>query len=198
MANESKSPYHHGDLGSSLITATIDMITQQGVDSITMRSLSDWVGVSRTAAYRHFENKEALLTATAIVGFEQFSAALHAARYNESLDGISRFKAMGEAYLHFAIQNPAYYQLMFGNTIVQRSDALSRAATAAYDELLSMIKMLQENTLIAPGKSHAKAVYIWSLMHGLASLLINDKLQGKQNLPAILDFFDHAIMASLH
>ncbi len=198
MNSGSKPHYHHGDLRSALINATIEMITAHGVDNITMRSLSDWVGVSRTAAYRHFESKEALLTATAIAGFEQFSTALRTARHDKLLDEMNRFKTMGEAYFHFAIQNPAYYQLMFGNAIIQQSDGLSTAATTAYDELLSMIKTLQEKALIASSDPHVKAVYVWSLMHGLASLIINNKLQRTQDLPSILDFFDEAIMASLH
>lgn len=198
MALESKSDYHHGDLRVALIAAAVEMITQQGLESITMRSLSEWIGVSRTAAYRHFENKEALLTATAIAGFDQFGLALHTARNNKSLDEIARFKEMGKAYLEFAIQNPAYYQLMFGNTIIQQSDALSASGSSAYNELLSMIKTLQEKALIAPSEPHVKAIYIWALMHGLASLTINNKLQQKQDLPTVLDFFDNAIMASLH
>ena len=197
MSSKVKSNYHHGDLHASLISAAVEMITQQGIESITMRSLSEWIGVSRTAAYRHFDNKEALLTATAIAGFEQFSAALRTARLNESSDEFSRFKEMGEAYLQFAVENQAYYRLMFGDTVAQQSDLLSAAAESACDELLFMIETLQENKLITIKAPRIQAIYVWSLMHGLASLIINDKLQADDDMPTITTFFNHAIRASL-
>ena len=198
MTLESKPKYHHGDLRSALINATIEIITEHGIDSITMRRLSEWVGVSRTAAYRHFKNKEALLTATAITGFEKFSAALQAARLDKSRDEIERFREMGRAYLQFATQNPAYYRLMFGNSVSQQNEALSLAAKSASDALSTMVETLQQKGLIASDSTRIQAIYIWSLMHGLASLIINNKLQSDDDPTEIATFFDQAIAASLN
>lgn len=198
MTLESKPKYHHGDLRSALINATIEIITEHGIDSITMRRLSEWVGVSRTAAYRHFKNKEALLTATALTGFEQFSAALQAARLDKSRDEIERFREMGRAYLQFATQNPAYYRLMFGNSVSQQNEALSLAAKSASDALSTMVETLQQKGLIASDSTRIQAIYIWSLMHGLASLIINNKLQSDDDPTEIATFFDQAIAASLN
>lgn len=197
MTSESIPKYHHGDLPAALINATVDMITQQGVNSVTMRHLSEWLGVSRTAAYRHFKNKEALLTATAASGFKQFTADLHRSRFSEPHDPITQFRKMGKAYLQFAIENPAYYRLMFGDMVTQESKDLSEASESAFNELLLMIETLQSSGCIAVKPPSIQAIYIWSLMHGLAGIVINNKLEDNENIDDILAFFDNTTLAGL-
>ncbi len=197
MSNKNKQNYHHGDLRTALINATVEMINQQGVDSITMRSLSEWVGVSRTAAYRHFNDKAALLTATAIEGFRQFSEALRVARLDESQDEISRFQMMGQAYIKFAMENAAYYRLMFGDTVIQDNEKLRAACDDAFRELLMIIELLQEVKAICCDDPKNQAIYIWSLMHGLSSLVIDNKLQADVELNDLMQFIDQQIQKSL-
>jgi len=197
MAKENKQKYHHGDLRTALINATIEMINQQGVSSITMRNLSEWVGVSRTAAYRHFDDKSALLTATAIEGFRQFSEALRVARLDESKDEITRFRMMGQAYINFAIENAAYYRLMFGDTVIQENEKLRATCDDAFRELLMIIELLQEVKAIYCDDPKNQAIYIWSLMHGLSSLVIDNKLQADVELKELMVFIDHQIHKSL-
>ena len=197
MNQKSTQKYHHGDLRTALIEATVEMINTQGVEQITMRNLSEWVGVSRTAAYRHFADKADLLTATAIAGFEQFGLALKTARTDVSMNEIDRFRRMGEAYTKFAMENPAYYRLMFGNIVVQQNEALAAASTKTFDELLMMIQMLQEIKAISREDPKMQATYIWSLMHGLSSLIIDNKLQTDTELKDLMVFIDHQIQKSL-
>jgi AcrR family transcriptional regulator len=192
-----KAAYHHGDLRTALIKATIEMINEQGVASITMRSLSDWVGVSRTAAYRHFDDKSALLTATAIEGFKQFSKALRVARLDESHDEISRFRMMGQAYIEFAMDNSAYYRLMFGDTVIQKNEELRTSCDEAFKELLLIIELLQQVNAICCEDPKNQAIYIWSLMHGLSSLVIDNKLQKNVELKDLMIFIDQQIQKSL-
>jgi len=197
MNPKNKQKYHHGDLRAALIDATIEMINQQGVEKITMRSLSEWVGVSRTAAYRHFKDKADLLTATAIEGFEQFSRVLSTARVNDSIDEISRFREMGQAYIKFAMENSAYYRLMFGDVVLQKNEALANAADMAFNELFTMIQQCQQVGAISNDDPKLQAIYIWSLMHGLSSLIIDHKLEASIELASILIFIDQRIMKSL-
>lgn len=198
MPTELKPNYHHGDLRTALIDAAIEMIEEQGVDSVTMRSLSNWVGVSRTAAYRHFENKEALLTAIAIAGFEQFKIDLQLARLNPKLDEIRRFQEMGRAYIRFAIENTAHYRLMFGDTVTQQNSTLRFAAKETFNELFYMLETLQGLRLIATDDPRAQALYIWANVHGLASLIINNKLKNNDNLSTLIVFFERTTLSGLH
>ena len=197
MNNKNKQNYHHGDLRNALINATVEMINQYGVESITMRKLSEWVGVSRTAAYRHFSDKTDLLTATAIEGFKQFTLALQVGRLDTSIDEINQFRMMGQAYIRFAMENPAYYRLMFGDTVIQESEALRKASDASFNELLIMIERLQGIGVISGDEPKMQAIYVWSLMHGLSSLIIDNKLQSDIELQDILVFIDQRIMKSL-
>lgn len=197
MKQENKQKYHHGDLRLALINAAIEMIHQQGIDQLTMRNLSEWVGVSRTAAYRHFSDKADLLTATAIEGFKMFSQALKVARVDNSVDEVHRFKNMGQAYIRFAVENSAYYRLMFGDIVVQKNEALQRACDLSFNELLAMIEQLQRIDKIANDDAKLQAIYIWSLMHGLASLIIDNKLHADIDIDELMMFIDHSITKSL-
>ena len=197
MTINKQQQYHHGDLRSALIDATIDMINQQGIEQITMRSLSDWVGVSRTAAYRHFDNKIDLLSATAIQGFQQFGQLLSTARNDLNNDVITRFKNMGKAYLQFALENPAYYHLMFGGVIAQKTAELQQAGDIAFNELLAMLETLYLEHDTPSTQPRLQAIYIWSTMHGLASLIIDNKLHQEDDLATIFTFFDQQIQNSV-
>jgi AcrR family transcriptional regulator len=197
MNNDLQQRYHHGDLRISLINATVEIIDKQGVEAVTMRGLSEWVGVSRTAAYRHFSNKADLLTATATEGFKQFSLALRVARLDYSEDEIGRFKLMGQAYVQFAIQHSAYYRLMFSDVTIEKTDDFNNASNSAFTELVEILMTLQEIKKIKIESPHMQAMYVWSLMHGFSSLLINNKLQRSDDLSDDLAYLEQKIMASL-
>jgi len=198
MKKEKPQNYHHGDLRSALIEAAVEMINKQGVEQVTMRGLSEWVGVSRTAAYRHFNDKVDLLTATAIEGFRQFSSALRATRVDDSVEALIRFRNMGKAYIQFAVTKPAYYRLMFGDVVMQDSDALIIVSAEAFSELVMMLQALQQMTLIKTEDLQMQATFVWSLMHGLASLLIDKKLTFEQeDMAAFMEFLDQKISAAL-
>ncbi|MBL1321732.1 MAG: TetR/AcrR family transcriptional regulator [Methylophaga sp.] len=197
MIKNIQQRYHHGDLRTSLIKATVEMINKQGVEAITMRSLSNWVGVSRTAAYRHFSNKVDLLTATATEGFKQFSLALRVARLDYSEDELGRFRLMGQAYVQFAIEHSAYYGLMFSDASIQKTDAFDEASSAAFTELVDILVTLQEANKIKTEDPKMQANFVWSLMHGFSSLLINGKLQHIDDLSKEMTYLDQKIMASL-
>lgn len=197
MAQQNKQQYHHGELRIALISATIEIINKQGIERLTMRSLSEWVGVSRTAAYRHFSNKSDLLTATATEGFELFSQALNAARIDLEKDEFSRFRNMGTAYISFAVENSAYYRLMFGDKVAQKNEALQNASDGAFNELFLMLSLLQDRKMIAVDDVKLQAIYIWSLMHGLASLIIDNKLNLDTKIEDLMSFIDHSIQKSL-
>jgi len=196
-SGENKRNYHHGDLRAALIKATAEIISREGIEGVTMRRLSEWTGVSRAAPYRHFEDKTALLTATATEGFRRFSKELRVARLNESADLLSRFRDMGRAYIHFAMDNTAYYRLMFGKDVTQHSPALREASDAAFSELLAAIEQLQESGLIRRAPPRLQATYVWSLMHGLASLIIDGKLHECPDLQEVLRFVERQALCGL-
>src|SRR5713226_3421377 len=105
--------YHHGNLRASLIEVGLRLIEEKGVRAFTLRELGDRAGVSRMAAYRHFKNKADLLGAISEAGFTQFADALEAARNGASDSFAARLAAMAQAYVRFATEHAAYFEVMF-------------------------------------------------------------------------------------
>ncbi|NJN54346.1 MAG: TetR/AcrR family transcriptional regulator, partial [Anaerolineae bacterium] len=121
-----------------LLAETAVMIAEGGADSVTMRGLAQRVGVSRSAPYRHFPDKMSLLTAVAEDGFVRLQQQMSAAVQGEHL--LQDFYQMGAAYIHFALQNPTQYRLMFGAEGIQRTD--NAALTAVADESFAVLQTI--------------------------------------------------------
>src|SRR6185295_8734013 len=102
LAKKPRDQYHHGDLRRALLQAAVRTVQKHGESALTLRAVGDELGVSRTALYRHFADKSALLTAVAAEGFRMFRLALLAA-WEGGDKGAAGFTAMGEAYVRFAM-----------------------------------------------------------------------------------------------
>src|SRR5215510_3558714 len=95
--------YHHGDLRAALLEAAGRIVDKEGAAALSVREAARRARVSHNAPYRHFPDRQSLLAAIAAEGF---------ARLGDALKN-SHGKAMGEAYVHFALENPAVFRLMF-------------------------------------------------------------------------------------
>ena len=110
-----KAAYHHGDLRRQLIGAAIAMVRADGIESLTLRKLAERVGVSQTALYHHFGDKQDLLCAMGEEGIHLFEAGI-AGCFDESASPERRLEAFVQGYVRFALGNPELYELMFGRT----------------------------------------------------------------------------------
>jgi AcrR family transcriptional regulator len=169
--------YHHGDLRHALLVEAARTIREDGVDAVTLRAVGGRLGVSRTALYRHFADKSALLDAVAREGFQTFRGELQAA-WEKAGGGRDGFDAMGRAYQGFAVTNPAHYRVMFGRfkDLPERDAALTADATAAFDVLVDALISLQRDGLVRPEDPRALAQFIWATVHGVAMLSIDGQL----------------------
>src|SRR5262245_24961000 len=116
LAARHRRPYHHGNLRRALLDEALSTIRSEGVEGLTLREIGARVGVSRTALYRHFADKRALLTGVATEGFRSLRQQLVAA-WDGGGRGRAAFEAMGAVYVRFAIANPAHYRVMFGGFV---------------------------------------------------------------------------------
>ncbi len=106
-------PYHHGDLRRALIEAGFRLVEERGVEQLSMREAARRAGVSPGAPFRHFESREALMTAVAIEAQRRFRAEIDAAlREAPSGDPLARLRAFGIAYLRWAMRNPAHFEII--------------------------------------------------------------------------------------
>lgn len=177
VKRKSAATYHHGDLRRALLAETARTIRREGVDGVTLRAVGKRLGVSRTALYRHFADKPALLAAVAREGFQAFSRDLSQA-WNAAGGGRAGFRAMGAAYVKFAIANPSHYRVMFGafKDLCERDRELAADAQASFKVLLDAVVTLQNDGLLRADPPEMLAQYIWAAVHGVAMLAIDGQL----------------------
>ncbi len=161
-----KAPYHHGDLRAKVTQAATEILEEQGVTALSLREVARRAGVSHNAPYRHFADRDALLAALAGEGFARLSEALEAA-------GARGPRARGEAYVRFALNQPARFRLMFGGLLrLDVHPGLRAAAARTYDGLVRAFA-----PLAGPQGAPFAAAAAWSLVHGLAQLLLDGHFQ---------------------
>src|ERR1700737_2231106 len=105
-------PYHHGDLKRVLIDAALGLVEEGGAESVSVREAARRAGVSPGAPFRHFPSRAALLTAVAEEAQRRFRAEIAAAIAEAPGDGLKRFRAIGVAYLRWAMRNPAHFEVI--------------------------------------------------------------------------------------
>lgn len=162
-----------------MIEEAVRTIQNHGVEQLTLRTVGTRLGVSRTALYRHFSDKQALLAAVGREGFITLGDALAAAREDHGR-GRSGFEAMALAYVDFAVTHPSHYRVMFGRFVescTKDSDFIA-AATAAFDVLLDSVIEQQQAGLVRRDDPQLLAHFIWSVVHGTAMLAIDGQLRG--------------------
>ena len=168
----SRKKYHHEDLRAALLREGMALVAEKGGQQLSLRELARRLEVSAMAPYRHFPDKEALLAAIAMDGYQQLRVRLEAAERSPAA-GRSPLLQQGIAYVRFALDCPALFRFMFGMKIPEgRSPELDAARAAAFDVLMRSIQ--PESSVDA---RHVKAMGCWSLVHGLSLLLLDDMLQ---------------------
>src|SRR6187455_2928547 len=142
-------PYHHGNLRRALLHEALTTIRKDGVEALTLREIGARLGVSRTALYRHFADKRALLAAVATEGFRTLRQQLIAA-WEDGGRGRAAFEAMGVAYIRFAVANPSHYRVMFGGFVdsPERDRDLAAEAGGAFQALVDALAALQRDSIV--------------------------------------------------
>lgn len=177
--SKSKAAYHHGDLRDALIAAALAILEAGGDPaSLSLREAARRAGVSAMAPYRHFPDKEALLSAVATIGFARLGEALRQA--DGSPDPQEALVGQGVAYVAFACANPSLFRLMFGTALAARR-AEPTASGGAYAVMATRVAALEK-----PATSDDWAMCCWATAHGLASLAVDGQLAYTGEAPSAL------------
>jgi AcrR family transcriptional regulator len=170
----SRSTYHHGNLGPALIAAARELLDADGPGAVSLREAARRVGVSATATYRHFNDKDHLLAAVAAEGYREFAQILRDADYG-ALAG------MGNAYIDFALAHPGLFRLMFGPLLRER-DRYPELGAAADDAFAALLEGAQR--FAGPREEDAESVAYaaWSFAHGLARLVLDEVIPRERAL----------------
>ena len=172
--------YHHGDLRRALLERAVQTIQRHGVDRLTLRAVGQDLGVSRTALYRHFADKAALLEAVAAQGFRTLRERLTEA-WEQAGQGRRGFDAMASAYVRFALEQSSHYRVMFGGVL--DADAcdpdLTVEGAGAFQVLVDAITWQQREGLLRDDDPLQMANYVWSVVHGISMLALDERLHAK-------------------
>ena len=172
--------YHHGDLRNSLIQAALTLVAERGVDGFSLREAARTVGVSPSACYRHFADREELLAAVAHEGLDTLAEEMRtaAAPYTEAERRSTPSAASGptaSAYLHFALEHPAHFRVMHALPKSEQSRELMLPRTPAVLAQAAM-DALVEAGVVAPEAAGRALLACWTSVHGLASLAVSGQL----------------------
>lgn len=178
VTSKPPSSYHHGNLRQALIDATVVLVTEGGADNVTLRGAARLAGVSRTAPYRHFKDKRALLAGLAAEGFRAFEIVLsEASRRHE--DPGAKLQALGAAYVGFAVDRPAHFRVMFGAELgdKRKYPELMQAANHAFTHLLDAVESCRRAGMLRDVPAEELTLLAWSSLHGLANLVLDGQLR---------------------
>ncbi|OZD84099.1 TetR/AcrR family transcriptional regulator [Rhodococcus sp. 05-339-2] len=181
--------YHHGDLRAVLLDEAERSIAHRGVDALSLRQLARDVGVSHGAPARHFRDKQALLDALALHGFEELNRRMVAAATGPG-ELMARFRAVARAYLGFAVEHPELLDVMYSTK--HHPDASEKLKTVAHESMTATEALLSEAIaagVITDAPPAILARVAFASVHGLAMLATGDLLDGV----AIEDLLDATV-----
>lgn len=168
-----KHKYHHGELRTALIDAALDRLKTHGMDALSLRPLARAVGVTQAAPYSHFRDKDDLLAAIAETGFQRL--ALRMVEAATGYNGVQpRLERLVSAYIHFAVENKALFQLMFSRELAVMKNYPTLAMTAG--KSYSLFAAVLSRRAAAAEETGFMTVMLWSLCHGLTTLIVDEKI----------------------
>lgn len=165
--------YHHGNLKEALISAGLEILSQKGMEGLSLRNVAKRIGVSHAAPYNHFPDKQALLAAMSTAGHEQLHQTL--------LETFEKFKhnstdiiiEIAWAYLQFALDDPNRFKLMFSGVLEEERNhpAYMEIAQKSISLFEEIIAFCQSKGQLAESELKSIAIKLWSSVHGFTYLI---------------------------
>lgn len=177
-----RSTYHHGDLRNALLRAAAELAESDGPEAVTIRSAARRVGVTPTAAYRHFSGHQELLAAVRDEAMASLGRAIRHCldRLSESgdpvLDAVRRSAATGRGYVRFAVSEPGLFRTAFVRSTAQPPPRDEQSHDDPFALLASSLDDLVKVGYLAPESRPMAEFAVWSAVHGLAVMLIDGAL----------------------
>jgi AcrR family transcriptional regulator len=203
-SRSNRGSYHHGDLANALTAAATQLARDGGPEAVVLREAARKVGVSATAAYRHFAGYGDLIHSVKECAQDDLANAMRAELAttaplpDPSAEVLRQLRAIGTGYLRFALTEPGLFRTAFAHTVrsgehaTAEHTAAAMAGSPAFQLLSETLDELAAVGLLAPDRRPYAEIFAWSCTHGLAMLLLDGPLS---TLPA--EVRDDAIRRSL-
>jgi AcrR family transcriptional regulator len=192
-----KKKYHHGDLKNALVETAVLLLESEGLSALSLRRVARETGVSQAAPYSHFKNKRALLAAVASEGYRRFGARM---RMEAKTRPAHHTIGLGMGYIFFALDNPALFHLMFDGQLSEHLD-LNTLDDEAFDSYQLLKEGVEQHPLGLRDNPYGKPLgtaVAWSIVHGLATLLLNKNFSPQDyGFTEMESFVEHVLSSSL-
>jgi len=185
-------------LRRALLDEALRTIQTHGVEHLTLRTVGVRLGVSRSALYRHFADKQSLLATVGKEGFRKLRQTI-ADAWEQNGRGRAGFQAMGKAYIQFAVAHPSHYRVMFGGFIesAAKDDHFVAEANAAFQVLVDALIEQQNAGGIRRDDPVQMARFVWAVVHGAAMLVIDGQVPEAAQREALQQYSVERIHASI-
>ncbi|MER7665931.1 TetR/AcrR family transcriptional regulator [Streptomyces sp. NPDC096193] len=162
--------YHHGDLRAASLRAARELLEEGGSAGLSLRAVARRAGVSATAPYRHYADRDALVSAVAAEGYREL--AEHLAAVHPAPSTPDDLAAVAVVYVRFALDHPALFRAMFA----EPCDPTSEERVAATAVITEYVHGIVRNAFPGAQDTGALSTTVWALVHGLAFLHLDGKL----------------------
>ncbi|MDH4043920.1 MAG: TetR/AcrR family transcriptional regulator [Gemmatimonadota bacterium] len=178
-----------------MLDATRELLAAGGMEALSMRAVAERVGVSATAIYHHFANKQALVDRVVNDAFVRFGAEMEQAALAHPTGSLERVQALGRAYVRFAVENETYFRVIFNIAGPNPRELEELPHGAGYPFFRQSIVDAMAAGAMRQADPDIMAHYLWAHVHGIVTLALSCRLsrcpecEGK-NKPAALELLD--------
>lgn len=174
MTNAGTAPR---ELEGRIVDAARDLMADGGIDALSMRAVAERVGVSATALYRYFDGKQALVDRVVHAAFARFGAYLEDAMARHPVGSLERVRALGEAYVSFALENREYFRVIFSIQFADPRELDDLPGGGGYHLLRQSVVDAMAQGTMRPADPDLVSLYVWSMVHGLVTLVLACKVE---------------------
>jgi AcrR family transcriptional regulator len=170
--------YHHGDLKNALIKAGIEILSKEGVSGLSLRKVAKRAGVSHSAPYSHFPDKQSLIAAISTEGFNQLYAELDASVSPYAKNPKQQLLEGTRAYTLFAIKHTDTFKIMFSGVLEKEKDypAFVEISYKTFQRVVDVVRACQEAGVLRSSAPEVMAVTVWGQVHGIVSLALEGQI----------------------
>jgi len=193
-------------LRTQIVEAARDILSDQGLDALSMRAIAERIEYSPATIYLYFKDKTELIQEVVREGFQRLHGYTHMEMKAASAEGpLAEFAAMGRAYARFALENTAYFRVMFELPAVAQmdcecpepEDGVPATDAPGFDSVIRVVQRAADQGLIHVTDAFRGAVVGWGVVHGLTSLFLGghlrDAVQSHEQFMELIDEAQHSL-----